>query len=378
MNTYAGSILIAAQRRNDEIVASLEDAGYGIPIQKANFPHLNFYEHESYWPLISLKNTVVCCHPPCAAFSSQNRGSMAHRGVNAPKVRCTAKVLDYAMSNGAEAVVVESVPKALEGLREFHNEFAERYGYDVYRTMINAGSLGVPQYRPRFWCFFLRKGLAREMSFAMEPKRKTVAEVVANSKSKVLTELPWVTEHTQEQIERIKQAGAGPEYFKTARGSVVKTLAEHLKLAKHDGEADIYECPCQACSETRRSAMGWNFTSHSMVMLAPNDLAPTLLAGSWWFYQHRALVAEEYKEIMDFPRAYRFPGEYFLKRTREYLSRGVCPSTAQWALGQVEAALDKRDPIGSLRLSIKPGETATFRLPAGARRVDLETIASAS
>ncbi|HLZ10544.1 MAG TPA: DNA cytosine methyltransferase [Chloroflexota bacterium] len=375
-NTYAGSLLLAAERRKDEVIASLEDANYGGAIQLANFPRLNYYPTTDVWPEYDLTDTVVIAHPPCAAFSSQNRGSAAMRGFNAPKVRCTEKVVEYALKSKAAALAVESVPRALVGLWFMYDGYAKKYGYDVYRISLNAGSLGVAQYRPRFWAVLVRKGLVKNLKLTMEPKRREMKDIISDYDGCCLTELPWVKEHTEEQLERVRQSLNSEkefnDYLKTARGSVVKTLPDKLKLEKCDG--DVYECACARHVETRRAAMGWNFTSHSMVMLNPSDLAPTLLAGSWWFYKTRALVAEEYKQVMDFPRDYVFPGEYYLKRTREYLSRGVAPATAEWILNQIESNLTGKELSGSLKAELEPNDsTVNFWLTPKARREAVAT-----
>lgn len=359
INTYGGSLLIAARRRGDEVVASMEDANYGIPIQQANFPNLNYYPMLNDWPTsMNLKDTVVIAHPPCAAFSSQNRGRASMRGIDAPKVKCTAAVFHYAMGNQAPVIAVECVPKGLEGRRALDDEYASHYGYDVYRILLNSSLLGVPQFRPRFWAIFFRKGLLHngELNLTLPVNRKTVGQVMANSVGKELTEIPWVKKVTATQLERLHLVMDGHEverYLATARGSVVRTLPQHLEF--EGGSADKLRVAY---------AMGHNFTSHSMVMLHENDLAPTLLAGSWWWYKNRALAAEEYKEIMDFPREYKFPGDYYLARCREYLSRGVAPSTAQWILGSIEENLTRSYPAydyPAIERSIHAGEVAEFK-----------------
>lgn len=360
MNTYGGSLLIGASRRSDEIIASMEDANYGIAIQQANFPQLNYYPKQDSWPTtMDLRDTVVIAHPPCAAFSSQNRGRACMRGIDAPKVKCTAAVLHYAMGNQSPVIAVECVPKGLEGRRALDEEFSQHYGYEVYRIMVNAALLGVPQFRPRFWAIFAKKGLLKngEMNLTLPMTNKTVGSVVASSAIGPLTDIPWVKKVTAQQLERLRlvmSAGEIAGYLTTMKGSVVRTLPQYLKYDKADELRAAY-------------AMGHNFTSHSMVMLPDEALAPTLLAGSWWFSvsQQRALYAEEYKEIMDFPRDYIFPGDYYLNRCREYLSRGVAPATATWILDMIESNTSK--PIvyeGQIAMerSIKHGEIADFRL----------------
>ena len=91
INSYACSITQACVDEGVEIRGSYEDSGYGIDIQKRNFPSLR-YIPKLPWPADDLSNTVVMAHPPCAAFSAQNT-SKAARGTDAKKFDCTKRVM---------------------------------------------------------------------------------------------------------------------------------------------------------------------------------------------------------------------------------------------------------------------------------------------
>lgn len=359
INTYCGSLLIAAQRRGDEIIASLEDAGYGIPLQNENFPRLNTYPTEDSWPNLDLRDVVVIAHPPCAAFSNQNRGRAEFRGAGAPKVKCTERVMEYALSRGTPFLAIESVPGALEGLRSLHDLYARRYGYDVYRFLLNACTFGVPQYRRRFWTLFARKGTG-DLVVNVSPRRKTVGEIVKESVGKKLTRIDSMEAQVDRQLEMLSRRLDTKqliEFLKTGSGSLVDALPKYLGV-----EGD------EATEVRHQYTMGWNYTSHSMIMLQKDWLAPVLIAGSWWWYRTRCLAEEEYKAIMDYPRDYKFPGDYYRKRIREFLSRGVAPSTAELVLRIADENIVSTKPqAGDVAVSLYPGEVTNLKVATGAR-----------
>lgn len=359
INTYAGSLLTAAQRRKDEVVASLEDANYGGALQLENFPKLNYYPTDDTWPSLDLKDTVVIAHPPCAAFSNQNRGRAEFRGAGAPKVKCTERVMEYALSRRTPFLAIESVPGALEGLRSLHDSYARRYGYEVYRLLLNACTFGVPQYRRRFWTVFARKGTG-DLVVNVTPRRKTIGDVVKESVGKKLTRIDSMEAQADRQLEMLSRrldTDQLIEFLKTGEGSLVDALPKYLGVTGDD-----------ATEVRHQYAIGWNYTSHSMVMLQKDWLAPVLIAGSWWWYRTRCLAEEEYKAIMDYPRDYKFPGEYYRKRIREFLSRGVAPSTAELMLRVAdENIMGVKPQRGELTVSLYPGEVTNLKVATGAR-----------
>ena len=118
INSYAGSPTIAATQGGYNILASLEDGGYGLDAQRANFPNLTYVDNLP-WPEADLTGMMVIAHPPCAAFSAQNNS--ANKGVDSTHFACTRRVIDYACLHNAAAVMIESVPGALEGARAFYD-----------------------------------------------------------------------------------------------------------------------------------------------------------------------------------------------------------------------------------------------------------------
>lgn len=343
INSYAGSLTIAAQSLGLEVVGSYEDAGYGLEVQKANFTHLN-YVAKLPWPTVDLSETMVIAHPPCAAFSQQNT-SVAARGLAATKFQCTVRVLEHAFKNKCLALLVESVIPALEGGREVHERLAAEYGYDVYRVLENSITFGLPQWRPRFWAVFVRKGVVPSLKFRYSPHYVSLEELFVDldpGEPDLKLEADY-----QAQLGRLPDA-------RLLTGELGFGRLEAL-LQKAGYEGTGIELAKQYC-------VGGNFLTHCIRLLKPTGYATTLLFDSWWMLPGLLLRPNHYKAIMGFPPAYRFPGRSAGK-FREYLSRGVCPPVATWLAGEVIKNLEGQYDGDRV---IKPGETLDLLVGKGA------------
>ena len=95
-------------------------------------------------------------------------------------------------------------------------------------------------------------------------------------------------------------------------------------------------------------------------LLDPAWFASTLLWDCLWWCKERSVSEEEYKEIMGFPRDYKFH-EKDKTKWLALLSRGVCPPVAKWVFETVLQNFNQRYiPPDEECLVIKPGETADF------------------
>lgn len=334
LNSYAGSLTIAAQSLGLEVVGSYEDAGYGLEVQRENFPHLN-YVAKLPWPSADLSETVVLAHPPCAAFSQQNTSASA-RGKDAEKFQCTIRVLEHAFKNRCLALLVESVIPALEGGREVHESLAAEHGYDVYRVLENSITFGLPQWRPRFWVVFVRKGAVPSLKFRYSPHYVSLEELFADLD-------PGEPDPKLEADYQAQRARVLPDsIYDGSEG--FGSLPAILKRSGLEGELSLI---------ARSHCVGGNFMSHCLRLLDPTGYATTLLFDSWWMLPNMLLRPNHYKAIMGFPPAYRFPGRSAGK-FREYLSRGVCPPVATWLAGEVVKNLEGKYDGDRV---IQPGET---------------------
>jgi site-specific DNA-cytosine methylase len=363
INSYAGSLTLAAKKLGHEIIGSYEDEGYGLSIQRENFPEIKYLDKFSSWPTQDLSGTIVLAHPPCAAFSQQNASKNA-RGTDAKKFQCTKNVLKYALGNKCMALAIESVPAALEGAREVHEQFATEYGYDIYRILQNPATFGIPQWRPRFWIIFIPKGSLSRLYFQYEPKFKTVGEAIKGIGSEPD---PGLESDYDQQVAVLTEALGPEEALKIIRGSYGEGGLPSL-LRQFFKDLDAGQIAKKYC-------VGGNFMSHCMRILPPNGFATTLLFDSWWICNGKQLTRDQYKVIMGFPDDYKFSGK-FASKFREYLSRGVCPPVAEWILENLDSNI-RRLPIAErvdfkviepgqiLDLNIKKHDFAPKEAPVG-------------
>lgn len=348
INTYAGSLLLGAKFANIEVERSLEDSNYGVSFQRDNFPDLEVITDRDHWPDISLRDTPVIAHPPCAAFSAANTIQASARGVNADKFKCTVGVMRYAMGLGTPALMIESVTGAAKGACEVHESIAQEYGYNIARIFQNARTFGVPQNRRRFWILFLRKNIKQQMLFDLAPGKRDVLTIGV-----LLGELgPRVVDKDHHkrynrQMERFLSSPCN-QWYKHALLSTPGRANNTLR--KLMGGAPL---------TTRNVADWWfdeRYEAHIFRVLHPAEPAPTLVFDSLWRFPERdsiesiqggrvdgLLSIDDYKHVMGFPRKYKMTGTH---RDMQFLSRGVVPQVAAWILRNVVDHLEEREPAG--------------------------------
>lgn len=374
INSYGGSITLAATQEEHPILASCEDHNFGLDSQRLNFPHLNYRSELADWDLdMDLKGAIVIAHPPCAAFSSQNRGSASKRGPGAEAFACTTRLLEHVMPRRPEAVAIESVPGALEGARHVHDFYAAAHGYDLYRVLQNAASFGVPQWRRRFWAIFVKQqpGRKREFTFVLNHNVRYLNDVLGVDAAEGELDITHTTRWGK-QLDLLKELGYTEKSLRellsgtTTYGNIIHILAEahgyeHTKGWPPFGKLHDY-------------IVGGNFLSGALHVLNPNGLAPVLLGPCWWWLGKRQLGYADYKQIMGFPADYRY---HKPRLTFVLLSKGVCPPVARWILREISANVfgiarpqscdvDVVNDVTSGRLqtiTIQPNETADLRTP---------------
>jgi len=327
INTYGGSLLLGARALNLEIIGSYEDTGFGLSIQQANFPELEFRAMRKDWPTQNLSEVFVIAHPPCSAFSVQNV-NQAKKGVDSAAFACTRSVLQYAVDNKAVGIAIESVVGALAGAWRVHQHYADTYGYSLYRVLESGAMFGA-QWRDRFWVVYIKKGAAPElMPWTLYPRWQTVREIVGELSGPS----PAGLDHELEKL-RAKfavQAGCTPEELEKIFGPNPEEMCsvdDRLWRLKFPNENRWDVCKRYVTK----------FASSAMVMLDPNGLCPVLLGSSWWYMDSRNLSETAYKQLMGFPDNYIFPEgtarkDNYRADMRTYLSKGVMPPIASWVL----------------------------------------------
>ena len=366
INSYGGSLTIATKQEQHPVIASMEDDNFGVASQVLNFPDLRYYRTLSDWPLdIDLKDKIVICHPPCAAFSSNNRSrALNKRGATSDAFACTTRILDYVLPRWPAAVAIESVPGALDGARHVHDRYANEWGYRPYRILQNAASFGVAQWRRRFWLV-----LTRQDSFTCRVKHdiKHVRDVIP-SDGETGDCLDSHVKRMESQWVAWKKMGLTEDNVRymlaTNYGGLIRTTIKelgikddwHLKAKTGDPIDPLsYERMCDA-------VVGARFSCGSLHSLNPDGFAPVLLGTSWWWYANRMLGFQDYKKLMGFPAGYRFHDP---RLTLILLSKGVCPPVARWVLRQIRENVYgfKPDNVAwDIEQPMTPGDVADLRL----------------
>jgi FkbM family methyltransferase len=370
INTYGGSLLLGARAVGAEIIGSYEDTAFGLPIQQANFPELDFRPMRRDWPTQDLSETFVIAHPPCSAFSVQNSNPQA-RGVDSAAFACTKSVLDYSLREcRAAGLAVESVVGALAGAWSIHQKFADEFGYNLYRILQNGSMFGA-QWRDRFWVVYLKKGTAPEvMNWQLYPRWSTVRQEVEGYLD---GPAPAGLDEALDKLKRrfIEEAGCTQqdlEYIFDENPEELTSVDDRLWRRKFP-TVDRWEVCKRYVTK---------YASGAMVHLAPRGLCPVLLGGSWWFMDGRNLSEQAYKRLMGFPSDYIFPeGDTGRKKDnyrvdmRTYLSKGVMPPVASFILenvfyhlGTVPTGHELRHcgAEGAYALEVAPNFIADFRI----------------
>lgn len=328
-----------------------------------NYPNENYVDSHPWPTLIEAETEQAIClaHPPCSCFSIQGANSNpAMRGVDSEAFQCTRKAISYAMRARVKALAVESVPATLEGAREYHDEVAAEHGYHCYRILLNAISFGVPQWRPRFWCLFVRKDAApAKFWLHHSPVYRTVGEVLEGVTP--ADTIPGVERDYQKWKERLAAKGISLANVLAQEGSgSIPWLA-----AKFLGWTDGQTCKSKVEYRFVEEYGFSKFSSAWSLRLNPGGFTPTLMATSNWWLGDRTLTRPEYCAIGGFPTDYRFDKP---RETQAYISRGVAPPVARWVLRQVLTHLDSSfDPsevqaVTDKYIELAPGDTADFRV----------------
>lgn len=352
INSYAGSLVLGAKSAGLKIRGSYEDCGFGLPIQKLNFPELKYVE-QLPWPKDNLGGTIVIAHPPCAAFSNQNN-SPSRKGLDTDAFKCHRDVMDYALGNRCAALAIESVPGALKAQAEY-GKYARKYKYTHYFVYLNSASFGVPQWRPRVWMLFLRD-LPR---LVVNPpwEWKTVGDILQTPAEyeEALASGIEPNVMTKKLLDyfgkKFKGAGFDFEGFLKYEniGSFVPAVAEYLNLEKTREAID---------QATGTSGLFGVRLPRKMDL---NWFSPVVLDDSFFFAGGRPMTQIEYQRIMGFPDDFKWP-ENLARKFTMYLSKGVAPPVASWIAKTLVMNCERTVSLSPARTQVgAPGEVLDIR-----------------
>ena len=319
INTYAGSLLLAAKSVKANIVATMEDTGWGSDLQALNFPDTPRYTKTTDWPekfKVPWNKIDTIAHPPCAAFSVQNSGNAKLRGVDTDAFACHRNVMDYALGHKCRSLAIESVLGAYAGGQDVYEEAARKYGYRVNYIMLNSASFSVPQWRPRVWIIFHQ--VPKRQPFRVELKPKYVPlSAILNPKG-----MEWPLGNSN-----VAKVWAKVSPLITKKWPVGCSIMKAVQ--------DVYSIPSEPNFAGARAKFGFSgfITSHPK-LIDPAGFSPVILFDLFLADGRRRLTIEEYEEIMGFPRDYKWGPR--IKQFRMYLSKGVVPAVAAWILKTVD------------------------------------------
>lgn len=346
INTYGGSLLLGAKAIKANILATMEDVGYGSDLQAMNFPKVPRYEKICDWPekfSVPWSKIDAIAHPPCKSFSTMAARYNAHRGtVEGGGFDCHRNVMAYTLGHKCRSLAIESVIGAYKGGREEYEAAAKEYGYNLTFIFLNAVTFGLPQWRPRIWMLF-----HKPKKFYVNHKPKYVPLKHVLNPGVVTVPIHSDTKLLWEKTRPLLKG-------KNPTGHIFSVLEKKFNI-------DYAGLRAKYPNMTRGYLSGYTR------FLNPEGFATTLLGDTTWAVGDRLLTIEEYCAIMGFPRDYRFnvarhPNNY--GDARSYLSRGVCPPIAAWILkmmdtnaqGWVGPLTHQADDSGIIDLRVKKQE----------------------
>jgi DNA (cytosine-5)-methyltransferase 1 len=118
-----------------------------------------------------LRSQVILAGPPCQGFSS-----LGKRQPHDERNRLSLTVVDWAIANETNVVVVENVPQFLSS--EYWGEVKskmEAHGYESVEWVLDAADFGAPQHRVRAFAILSRIGLPKRPHVVTE-RYRTVKE----------------------------------------------------------------------------------------------------------------------------------------------------------------------------------------------------------
>jgi site-specific DNA-cytosine methylase len=318
INTYGGSLLLGAKAAKANVVAVMEDTGFGSDLQALNFPKIPRYEKRADWPekfSTVWRDIDVVAHPPCSAFSVMNfQNAASTRGMGTSAFACHQAVIDYALGHKARTLVIESVTPAYEIAHEVYEENAHKYGYRVNYIMINSASCGVPQWRERVWVVYHK---CKTFKIAIKPEYAPLKSIL-NTKG-TTENLFGVDGQRKRAWDKIRSL-IKPSW---PSGSI------HSVLEK------VYDLPRVPRLEAVTKRFGLSkYIDDSPKLIDRDGFSSVVLSGTVLCDGPRPLTVEEYCAIMGFPRNYKWGKQ--IKKFRMYLSKGVCPPVATWIMQMVD------------------------------------------
>lgn len=318
---YAGGFSLGVQEHFN-VLAHLEEAGYGTEVVRENLPRIDLYPTLDDWPaaIDRFRDEVdfLYGNPPCAAWSSMGRQAMV--GGNAwrtdERVDCARRHFSLLHEIRPRVFAWESVVGAFNRGRELVNAFtrsAVDAGYDVSYFLHDAQYLGSHQHRKRF--FFVAS--RTEMDFEPEFRTpQTVGEVLEALDAYDPADLDLDTPTSGRLPKRFLRFVQPGQTLRAARESY---------LALKDPGGDLVKA---GYAYRKLDAKRVSFGVVGGIFIHPK--------------QTRFLNVAEMKEICGYPQSYRFIGS--TGRKVGHIARAVMPPVGEYLARQVKRSLRRDRP----------------------------------
>jgi len=255
-----------------------------------------------------------------------------------------------------------------------HDELADEHGYHVFRILQNAATFGLPQWRPRFWCIFLRKDIADRFAVWHQAKCVTLEQVLSDDgDGEPDAELE---RRLEVQKQYLTEAGfddaAIGRIFNTPGFMSASIAKQHPDFAKDRGiENDIQQINKaiavgghESVNPLKITKPGYAYRTKTIRVLDPEGTSGVVFGGAWWMYKGRNVTPLEYRRIMGFPDDYKLDGWY-----KQWLSKGVCPPVAEWISQLLNANADGEIPVEAGARWLNPGETCDLGITRHVHRL---------
>lgn len=342
VHIFAGGFTVGVKAAGFDVLAHLEDSGYGSPSARMNWPEMPIHVGGTdAWPLDSLRGRVdlVYCNPPCAVFSPM--GIVTTRGEGAwrtdPRLGCWYSAFDVLPATEPAVWACESVPQVYTRGREMIDELTRRalsLNYSVVHLAEDAKWTGLPQSRKRFFLVCHRPEIDLQFDYPFDDP-PTVGEVLSRVKTPGHT-----TSHPK----------IAPLIQHTPEGGRVSTTW----MERNPGW------------DSRRNAQGKvaGRPSFQDKRLSRDSVMPAYVGDKFYHpTQHRMIGINEAKALCGYPLDFKLegrPGGW-----GSLLARAVMPSVGEWLARCVDESLSRP------RLRRSPGVRLIDLVKPPGRRVDL-------
>lgn len=321
---FAGGFTLGMQAAGFDVLAHLEDGGYGVKTARLNLPDLPIFVGAESWPLESLKDEapeVVYGNPPCAAWSGLN-GKRTTTGTWKvdERINCTLKHFSILEELQPKVWVWESVERAWSVGREFVEDLVDRavdLGYSVDLVLFDGQFVGGAHRRRRF--FFV------------------ATKVDVDWVGPGLVQPPTV----QQVLDTVDDPGHG-----VALRSDLHAAWHATEFNQNLAEAWANINPPED-REYRETKSGKKFVkgrpSFRYRKMDPEDVAPTMVGDSLVHpHEPRIVTFREAKAFCGFPLDFELESQ--ATGAYDLLTRGVMPPVGEWFGRRVNEALDRNQP----------------------------------